>query len=265
MDKGFVYVVPMRRKSEVLKAIKQFAKEIGAPTSIIAGIAGEQMSQDGRVVPRRSLRLLTIAKIHSPVEEMKQNVFDALIDRRMGTSINPPPTMDETSENDLDNNWETTPMDELAKSPDHEDILDSTGRTLEQQLAFDKIINAEVMIQNGNEMAMGKVARQSLDADGRTTGTYHDNPFLNTVMYDVEFSNVFTQVDLDGYSLSLMDSIIDHRKDPSQEIPIEDKYIITKSGQRRLHKTMKGWKLLIKWKKIQGMDQSCRHERGTSS
>ena len=94
------------------------------------------------------------------------------------------------------------------------------------------------------------------------TGTYHNNPFLNTVTYDVEFSegqvkeyganmiaeNMLTQVDLDGYSLSLMDSIIDHCKDPSQAIPIEDKYITTKSGQKRLRKTMKGWKLLIKWK-----------------
>ena len=56
------------------------------------------------------------------------------------------------------------------------------------------------------------------------TGTYHDNPFLNTITYNVEFSdrqvkvygsniiaeNMLTQVDLDGYSLSLMDSIIDH-------------------------------------------------------
>ena len=78
-------------------------------------------------------------------------------------------------------------MDEPVESPDHEDILDSTGRILEQQPAFDKIINAEVMIQNGGEMAMGKGARQSLDADGRTIGTYHDNPFLNTVTYNVEF------------------------------------------------------------------------------
>ena len=105
-----------------------------------------------------------------------------------------------------------------VQSPNHENILDSTGRILEQQPAFDKIINAEVMIQNGNEMAMGKVARQSLDADGRTTGTYHDNPFLNTIMYNVEFfngqvkeygtniiaENMLTQVESDGYSLSLM-------------------------------------------------------------
>ena len=47
-DKGFVYIIPMRRKSKVLQAIKQFAKEIGAPTSIIADMAGEQMSQEVR-------------------------------------------------------------------------------------------------------------------------------------------------------------------------------------------------------------------------
>ena len=183
----------------------------------------------------------------------------------MGTSINPPPTTEDqdpttdetTKQNDLNND-----IDELVESPDHDDILDSKGRILEQQPAFDKIIHAEVIIQNGDEMAMGKVVRRSHDADGRMTGTCHDNPFLNTIPYDIEFSdgqvkeyganiiakNMLTQVDLDGYSLSLMDSIIDHSKDPSQAIPMEDKYITTKSGQRRLQKTTKGWKLLIKWK-----------------
>ena len=47
-DKGFVYVVPMRRKSEFLQAIKQFAKVIGVPTAIIVDMAGEQMSQEVR-------------------------------------------------------------------------------------------------------------------------------------------------------------------------------------------------------------------------
>ena len=45
-DKGFLYVVPMRRKLEALQVIKQIAKEIGAPTSIIADMSGEQMSHD---------------------------------------------------------------------------------------------------------------------------------------------------------------------------------------------------------------------------
>ena len=42
--------MPMRRKSKVLQAIKLFAKEIGAPTSIIADMASEQMSQEVRKV-----------------------------------------------------------------------------------------------------------------------------------------------------------------------------------------------------------------------
>ena len=37
-------------------------------------------------------------------------------------------------------------MDGRVESPNHEDMLASTGRILEQQPAFDKIINAEVMI-----------------------------------------------------------------------------------------------------------------------
>jgi hypothetical protein len=38
-------VVPLKSKSEVLPAVKQFAKEIGAPDAIISDAAGEQSSQ----------------------------------------------------------------------------------------------------------------------------------------------------------------------------------------------------------------------------
>jgi hypothetical protein len=47
-DKGFVFVVPMRRKGEVLQAMKQFAKEIGAPKAFIVDMSGEQMSMEVR-------------------------------------------------------------------------------------------------------------------------------------------------------------------------------------------------------------------------
>jgi len=42
--KGFVYVIPMKSKAEVLQAVKQFAKEIGAPDAIICDMAGKQTS-----------------------------------------------------------------------------------------------------------------------------------------------------------------------------------------------------------------------------
>ena len=43
-DKGFVYVVPMKSKKEALQAVKQFAKEIGAPDALICDMSGEQTS-----------------------------------------------------------------------------------------------------------------------------------------------------------------------------------------------------------------------------
>ena len=35
-----------KRKSDVLQAVKQFSKEIGAPDAIVCDMAGEQMSPD---------------------------------------------------------------------------------------------------------------------------------------------------------------------------------------------------------------------------
>ncbi len=44
-DKGYVCVVPMKRESEVLQAVKQFAKEVGAPEAIILDAAKAQRSE----------------------------------------------------------------------------------------------------------------------------------------------------------------------------------------------------------------------------
>ena len=42
-DKGFVYIIPMKRKSEVLFVVKEFSKQIGAPDAFICDMSGEQM------------------------------------------------------------------------------------------------------------------------------------------------------------------------------------------------------------------------------
>ena len=47
-DKGYIYVVPMKKKSEVILAVKQFSKEVGAPEAIICDAAREQSSSDLR-------------------------------------------------------------------------------------------------------------------------------------------------------------------------------------------------------------------------
>lgn len=394
-DKGFVYVVPMRRKSDVLAAVKQFAKEIGAPDAFVADMSGEQMSFDlkqfcndigtslraleegtpwankaelyigllkeavrkdmreedsplafwdycverrarinnltakdrfnlqgttahtatlgeegdisnlcqykwyewcyyrenkaafphnkevlgrvlgpargegnemaqwilkanGNVVPRRSHRPLQVAEIHSPSEAKKRKIFDELIKRRWGTSITPPkPGSKDRPEFEM---YEDD--DEPARIiPDIEDVVDIHGRLLDQQPAYDTIINAEVQLQLGDEFMTGKVKQRALGPDGKVVGTYDENPILNSIVYEVEFpdgqvreysanviaENMFAQVDDEGYSHMLLDALIDYKRDETA-IPMEDKYVVTKSGQRRLRKTTKGWKLLVRWR-----------------
>ncbi len=56
---------------------------------------GNEMAQwvlkaNGNVVPRRSSRPLKVDEIHSAMELKKRAIFDGLIERRWGTSINPP-------------------------------------------------------------------------------------------------------------------------------------------------------------------------------
>ena len=47
-DKGFVHVIPMKKRSEVLLVLKMFAKEVGTPDAIICDAAREQISQSVR-------------------------------------------------------------------------------------------------------------------------------------------------------------------------------------------------------------------------
>ena len=111
--------------------------------------------------------------------------------------------------------------------PDVEDTVDATGKLLNQQPAYDRIINTEVALQLEEEVTTGKVTRRVLGPDGQVAGTYDDNPFLNTIIYEVEFpdgqvkdyaanviaENMLTQVDSEAFTLSMMDGIIDYERD----------------------------------------------------
>eukprot|EP00957_Ditylum_brightwellii_P108373 8267323-Ditylum_brightwellii.AAC.2 len=68
-----------------------------------------------------------------------------------------------------------------------EEPVDANDTLIEQQPAYDKIINAEVQLHHQDHIATGKVKRSALGPDGRTAGSYHDNPMLNFKVYKVEF------------------------------------------------------------------------------
>ena len=111
-------------------------------------------------------------------------------------------------------------------------------------------------------MVTGKVLQQAIGPDGQVKETYDNNPYLNSVFYDVEFpegqikeyadniitENMLTQVGSDGMSTTLMEAIVDHQKDEAKALQHQDKYVQTKNGRHHIRKTTTGRELLIKWK-----------------
>ena len=98
-----------------------------------------------------------------------------------------------------------------------------------------------------------KVKRRALGPDGKTSGEYHENPIQNSVVYEVEFpdgqvkeyaantiaENMLSQVDHEGYSTTLMEGIVDYSKDEDLAISMEDKWVVSGPGRRRLRKALR--------------------------
>ena len=114
--------------------------------------------------------------------KLKRQVFDELIERRYGSPMTPSNTQQQ-------NVFEKYEDHEKQEQPtlEVEDIVDSTGKLINLQPAYDRIINAEVQLQLGEEMVTGKVTQRTIGPDGQVTGTYDNNPYLNSIIYDVEF------------------------------------------------------------------------------
>lgn len=218
------------------------------------------LKSNGNVVPRRSLRPLKPEELRSETENDKRKLFDALIAKRHGTSMNKPKP--HSSEEDKAFDEYEDPDEDARIIPDIEDTVDSTGKLINQQPAYDAILNAEVRMNVGNEVTCGTVKRRALGPDGKVVGTYDENPMVNTMVYEVEFmdgtiqeysanliaENMLTQVDEEGFSITMMEAIIDHRKDEAVAIPKNDAFVVTRTGTKRRRKTTQGWELLIKWK-----------------
>ena len=105
-------------------------------------------------------------------------------------------------------------------------IYDATGKTINQQPVHDNLVEKEVRLRHNNEVTRGKVVGRTVTDNGLTCGTYSNNPYHNTIVYDVEFpdgsikeyaasilaENVVEQVDKENIEYALFDNILDHHE-----------------------------------------------------
>ena len=176
----------------------------------------------GKVVPRRTISRLSIAEMNSSVEKKKRDKFDDVIRKILGdsTSIVVTPPEDEVS-------YEYVIGDsDLYQAYPDDDPLDDEGVAMFERPLTDALIHAEVILPQGEELKPAKVKGRATTLDGDIIGVYDPDPLLNTILYDVEFSdgqirqyaantiaeNMYSQVDEEGYSNTRIESIIDNKR-----------------------------------------------------
>ena len=126
----------------------------------------------------------------------------------------------------------------------------------------DKWINTQVPITQGGEVLQGIVKRRKRDGDsGFLVGTSHNNPILDTRVYEVEMpdgtyadyqannliENLMNNVDDDGRTEMIMDELLDHRTN-EDAIPKKDGWVQTSQGASKRVITTKGWDIKVQWK-----------------
>ena len=141
----------------------------------------------GKVVPRFNCAPLTISEIHSPSEKNKRDNFDIAILKLHGDLMtvpeSKPKAIDTNMPDLLDNNVEE-PIQSLEEDP-----INADGTTAYKNPVMDALIHAELVLPHGEKMSNAKVKGRAKDIHGNEVGTFEPNPLLNSILYDVEFSD----------------------------------------------------------------------------
>ena len=251
------------------------------------------LKQSGKVVPLRTLRRLHPHELSvtNEVERDKRLLFMNNIRRKFGDAVNLPPagvvelpTIEEETQEDLLENWLEDPnemrgwhqsedgqAETLAVLVDEAlrqyhipvaDICNAQGEPMTDRSLTDLMIGIEVLMPLGEDgQRLCKVLRKSVDAEGKSTGIYDDDPSLNTIIYDIEFpdghieqyganliaQNVIEQVeDHEGHYSERVKKILDHRRE-GNAVPRGKMHVTTRNGQKKLRQSTVGWKFLVEY------------------
>ena len=248
----------------ILEGLEKLGRVIGIANSVGQALCYWVVKGNGEPIARLTIR---------PVLDRERNVletqerikkYDASLEKALGGPYEdgtPVPgllsglDMDEFwAEHNIGDDYEPTydPMDPEKSMPEADDY---------ETEAYDNLISAKVIIPSDGIKLPGTVKRQKIDEDGKPIGRSHNNPILDTRVYEIEFEdgrvreyaanlvaeNIYAQVDSEGREYQLLEDICDHKSDGSA-VQKADGMIQGKNGNLHKKKTTKGWQLLVNWK-----------------
>lgn len=230
-----------------------YGKWLGPAKDIGPAMTAKILKANGQVIYTSSYRPLNEHELTDDGEKERR----ATIEKEILATIGPPISESDLKEASIDAEtpeYEPYDDDVDGSSPLLSDSNDATPEDA------DNYVGASVNLPFGGTMLAGTVKRRTRDEEGNITGKAHQNPILDTRVYDVEFpggqmaefsanaiaEHMYAQCDADGNQYLLLDAITDHKTDWTA-VKKADQYIVV-NGRRHLRKTTVGWKLCILWK-----------------
>ena len=137
------------------------------------------------------------------------------------------PKVETVSENDNADDYEHTyfpdiPVDNTTMP--EQDVIDDDGKPVDGlDHIVDSYINLEVQLLSGEKELYGQVVGLCLDKSGRMIRIQHNNPFIDTVLYEIKFDkgvlkahdvniitkNMWRTSNNEGYHEDALHSIVD--------------------------------------------------------
>ena len=211
------------------------------------------LKANGQVTYRSTLRLLTPEELASPEHAALRSEFDASILRKLG----PHATKDDFPIEDITPDPDFVEDDPLLGD---ESVNDDNTPTPTPE-SGDQYLMSKLLFPRGNDMVRGKVISRKRDANGDPIGRAHDNPMLDTRVYNVEFhdgdiaeltanaiaTSMYSQCDPEGNQFMLLDTFVGHRKN-EKAITLAEQDHTDPTGRVRRRKSTQGWQICCQWR-----------------
>ena len=275
---------------------KRLGRYLGPSNGVGSIMCGVVLTERGTTVDRTSIIPLSVEDMNSePVKKMKEvytQVLASKLKHRMA-GINagkPAVELDEEEEAKAKRILqEESPLFEPYEQWDASDLGwelpdgHDEGKSPLPELAeaddvdYDGYIGAKVSIpRDGHTFAVGRVIKRARDKEGMLLGKKDKNPLLDSSVYELEFENgdvekytanviaehIYSRVDADGTTVSILDEILEHKKDDTA-LSKEEGYTTLKSGRRKPKPTTRGWQFLVRlkdqstnWVKLKDLKES---------
>ena len=203
------------------------------------------LKSNGRVVPRSTIRHLTLDELTNLDHIATTKDFDNNIILKIGVPAN---------ENDFDKDY-LTPTHEYCDD-DHQDATpDAPPEKLTPTPEIgDNYLNMGTMFSCGGTLARGRVTERKRDHKGNVIGRSNPNPIPDTREYEIKFEDgdvteltanaiaesMYAMCDENSDHILLFDAIIDHNKNDNAMTRSEQNFVDS-IGKQQYKRSTKGW------------------------